>query len=257
MILVISPAKTLDYDSKLPVEKFSMPEFLDDSSELIKGLKKKSVADIKGLMKLSDKLAELNVDRYKEWKLPFTDENARQSMFAFKGDVYVGLDAYSFSEDEIDFAQGHLRILSGLYGILKPLDLMQPYRLEMGTKFENKRGKNLYQFWGDKLSQAINSELEAMKSQTLVNLASNEYYSAVNEKVLDAEVITPQFFDFKNGKYKMISFFAKKARGMMCSWIIRNKIENPDKIKDFDVAGYRFCPERSELNNPVFIRDEQ
>jgi len=257
MILVISPAKTLDYDSALPVEKFSMPEFLDDSSELIKGLKKKSVDDIKGLMKLSDKLAELNVGRYRDWKLPFSEDNARQSMFAFKGDVYVGLDAYSFEEKDIDFAQQHLRILSGLYGILKPLDLMQPYRLEMGTRLENKRGKNLYQFWGDKLSQAINSEMESMKSQTLVNLASNEYYTAVNEKVLDADVITPQFLDFKNGKYKMISFFAKKARGMMCSWIIRNKIEDPSKIKDFDVAGYKFCPERSEQNNPVFIREEQ
>ncbi len=176
MILVISPAKTLDYDSTLPVEKFSIPEFLDDSSELIKGLKKKSVDDIKGLMKLSDKLAELNAERYKDWKLPFNEDNARQSIFAFKGDVYVGLDAYSFDKKDIDFAQDHLRILSGLYGMLKPLDLMQPYRLEMGTRLENKRGKNLYQFWGDKLSKAINTELDSMKSKTLINLASNEYY---------------------------------------------------------------------------------
>lgn len=257
MILVISPAKTLDYDSALPVESFSIPEFLDDSSELIKGLKKKSVDEVKGLMKLSDKLAELNVERYKDWKLPFNKENARQSMFAFKGDVYVGLDAYSFEKDDVDFAQEHLRILSGLYGMLKPLDLMQPYRLEMGTRLENKRGKNLYQFWGDKLSKALNAEMSAMKSKVLVNLASSEYYSAVNEKVLDAEVVTPQFLDCKNAKYKMISFFAKKARGMMCAWIIRNKIDDPAKIKDFDVAGYKFCPERSEQNNPVFIRDEQ
>ena len=257
MILVISPAKTLDYDSKLPVDNFSMPELLKDSSELIKGLKKKSVDDIKGLMKLSDKLAELNVSRYKEWKTPFTTENARQSMFAFKGDVYVGLDAYSFSEEDTDFAQEHLRILSGLYGVLKPLDLMQPYRLEMGTRFENKRGKNLYEFWGAKLSKILKKELAGMKSNTLVNLASNEYYSAVDEKALGAEVITPQFLDFKNGKYKMISFFAKKARGMMCSWVIKNRITDPEDLVKFDVAGYKFCPERSEQNNPIFIRDEQ
>ena len=257
MILVISPAKTLDYDSELPVKKNSMPSFLEDSSLLIKDLRKKKPEDIKGLMKLSDKLADLNIQRYKEWNTPFNEENARPSMFAFKGDVYVGLDAYSFDDEDIDFAQDHLRILSGLYGVLKPLDLMQPYRLEMGTKLENKRGKNLYEFWGSKISESLNSELSSMKSNVLVNLASNEYYSAVKKDALKAEVITPQFLDCKNGNFKMISFYAKKARGMMCSWIIKNKIDNPDDLVKFDVAGYRLCQERSKPMNPVFIRDEQ
>ncbi|MCM8527434.1 MAG: peroxide stress protein YaaA [Lentisphaeraceae bacterium] len=257
MILVISPAKTLDYESKLPVTKHTMPSFLDDSSTLIKELRKKSASDIKDLMKLSDKLAELNVDRYKKWSLPFDESNARQSMFAFKGDVYVGLDAYSLNKKDINFAQDHLRILSGLYGVLKPLDLMQPYRLEMGTRLQNKKGKNLYEFWGNKISEALNEEMNSMKSNVLVNLASNEYYSAVKEDSLKAEVITPQFLDFKNGKYKMISFFAKKARGMMCSWVIKNRIDTPEKLVSFDVAGYKFCKERSQERNPVFIREEQ
>ena len=257
MILVISPAKTLDYDSELPVKKHSMPSFLDESSSLIEVLKKKSVSDIKGLMKLSDKLAELNVARYKEWSLPFDGSNARQSLFAFKGDVYVGLDAYSFNEKDTDFAQKHLRILSGLYGVLKPLDLMQPYRLEMGTKLKNTRGKNLYEFWGKRISESLNNDFTAKKNNVLVNLASNEYYSAVKEDTLNAEVITPQFLDFKNGKYKMISFFAKKARGMMCSWVIKNRIDNPEELVSFDVAGYKYCSERSSVMNPVFTREEQ
>lgn len=257
MILVISPAKTLDYDSELPVKSHSMPPFLEDSSLLIKELKKKTVEDIKGLMKLSDKLAELNVERYKKWSQPFNETNARQSMFAFKGDVYVGLDAYSLDENEIDFAQDHLRILSGLYGVLKPLDLMQPYRLEMGTKMKNARGKNLYEFWGSKISELLNAELKGKKSNVLVNLASNEYYSAVKKNALNAEVITPQFLDCKNGNYKMISFYAKKARGMMCSWVIKNKIDNPEDLVKFDVAGYRLCQERSKPMNPIFIREEQ
>lgn len=257
MILVISPAKTLDYDSELPVKSHSMPSFLEDSSLLIKELKKKTVDDIKGLMKLSDKLAELNVERYKKWRQPFNKKNARQSMFAFKGDVYVGLDAYSLDENDIDFAQDHLRILSGLYGVLKPLDLMQPYRLEMGTKMKNARGKNLYEFWGSKISESLNAEMKGKKSNVLVNLASNEYYSAVKKSALNAEVITPQFLDCKNGNYKMISFYAKKARGMMCSWVIKNKVDNPEDLVKFDVAGYRLCQERSKPMNPIFIREEQ
>ena len=256
MILLISPAKTLDYDTKLPTESYSTPLFLDDSSILIEGLRKKSAGAVKKLMSLSDKLAELNVERYKNWSLPFNTENARQSMFAFKGDVYVGLDAYTLNKEDIDFAQNHLRILSGLYGVLKPLDLMQPYRLEMGTGLKNKRGKNLYEFWGSKLTDFLNEELSSQKSDVVLNLASNEYFSAVKEKKIKGRVITPKFLDQKNGNYKMISFFAKKARGMMCSWIIRNKVTDQAEIIKFDTSGYRFCPERSTENAPTFIRDE-
>ena len=234
MILLISPAKTLDYDTKLPTESYSTPLFLDDSSILIEGLRKKSAGAVKKLMSLSDKLAELNVERYKNWSLPFNTENARQSMFAFKGDVYVGLDAYTLNKEDIDFAQNHLRILSGLYGVLKPLDLMQPYRLEMGTGLKNKRGKNLYEFWGSKLTDFLNEELSSQKSDVVLNLASNEYFSAVKEKKIKGRVITPKFLDQKNGNYKMISFFAKKARGMMCSWIIRNKVTDQAEIIKFD-----------------------
>ena len=257
MILLISPAKTLDYDTKLPTESYSTPLFLDDSSILIEGLRKKSAGSVKKLMSLSDKLAELNVERYKNWSLPFNTENARQSMFAFKGDVYVGLDAYTLNKEDIDFAQNHLRILSGLYGVLKPLDLMQPYRLEMGTGLKNKRGKNLYEFWGSKLTDFLNEELSSQKSDVVLNLASNEYFSAVKEKKIKGRVITPKFLDQKNGNYKMISFFAKKARGMMCSWIIRNKVTDQAEIIKFDSSGYRYCPDRSTENAPTFIRDEQ
>lgn len=257
MILLISPAKTLDYETKLPTNSFTTPSFLDDSSVLIENLKKKSAGAVKKLMSLSDKLAELNVERYQSWSLPFDADNARQSMFAFKGDVYVGLDAYSFSEEDINFAQDHLRILSGLYGVLKPLDLMQPYRLEMGTGLKNKRGKNLYEFWGSKITDFLNDELSSQKSEVVVNLASNEYFSAVKEKQINGRVITPKFLDQKNGNYKMISFFAKKARGMMCSWIIRNKVTDQAEIIKFDSSGYRFCPERSTEDAPTFIRDEQ
>jgi len=257
MILVISPAKTLDYESKLPFEKYSAPSFLEESSRLIDNLRRKSPKKIKELMGLSDKLAALNVERYKNWELPFSPENARQSLYAFKGDVYIGLDAYSFSESDVDYAQEHLRILSGLYGVLKPLDLMQPYRLEMGTKLKNARGKNLYEFWGGRIASALNDELKKMKTQVLVNLASNEYFSAIKKDCVEADIVTPQFLDFKNGKYKMISFFAKKARGMMCSWVIKNKIDDPAKLNEFNEQGYRHCSERSEESTPTFIRDEQ
>ena len=257
MIIVVSPAKTLDYETALPTEKFTDADFLQDSKKLIGILKKKSTDDIKGLMGLSDKLSQLNVDRYQSWKLPFTQENSRQGLFAFKGDVYVGLDAYSFSQEDIDFAQDHLRILSGLYGVLRPLDLMQPYRLEMGTKLENAKGKNLYEFWGSKISKSLNDAQPQGEADVLVNLASNEYFSAVDKKSLKARVVTPAFYDWKNDKYKMISFFAKKARGYMASWIIRNKVTDPEEFKSFDVDGYYYSEERSEADKPVFLRDGQ
>jgi cytoplasmic iron level regulating protein YaaA (DUF328/UPF0246 family) len=247
----------LDYESSLPTKKFTEPDFSGESAELIEILKEKSSEDIKALMGLSDKLAALNVDRYRTWEQPFTTDNARQGLFAFKGDVYVGLDAYSFSDEDIQFAQDHLRILSGLYGVLRPLDLMQPYRLEMGTKLVNAKGKNLYEFWADKIANSINEAQPAGEKKVLVNLASNEYFSSVKKGVLESEIVTPAFYDWKNGKYKIISFFAKKARGYMAAWIIKNRITGPEEFPSFNIGGYKYSGEQSTADKPVFLRKEE
>lgn len=257
MLIVVSPAKTLDFETAPVTEHYSQPEFIDHSKLLIDTLKKLSVQDVAGLMKLSDKLASLNVARFETWQPTFNIENAKQAVLAFKGDVYTGLDAESLSEDDLSFAQQHLRILSGLYGVLKPLDLMQAYRLEMGTKLENPRGQNLYQFWGTIISDHLNSELARCEKQVLINLASNEYYKAAKEKNIQGRIITPAFKDWKNGQYKMISFYAKKARGLMTRYIIQNKIEDPEQLKAFDLDGYRFAPSMSEGDNWTFIRDHE
>lgn len=256
MLIVISPAKNLDYETPLPTKKSSQPDFLDDSAELIKGLRKLAPQDIGKLMGISDKLAAENFDRFKAWKPSFTAKNARPAVLAFKGDVYLGMDAYNFSTEDFAFAQQHLRILSGLYGLLKPLDLIQPYRLEMGTVWANKRGKNLYAFWGDKLTLELNKQLKKLKSDTLINLASNEYFKAVNEKALNAEIITPVFKDYKNGQYKVISFLAKRARGLMSAYIISKRIEKPADIKKFKVDGYSFNSELTGGNSWVFTRKQ-
>lgn len=257
MKLVISPAKTLDFESAPVTETYSDPAFLDNSQLLIDELKELSQADVATLMKLSDKLAALNVARFGSWETPFTPDNAKQAVLAFKGDVYTGLDAESFSEDDFNFAQDHLRILSGLYGLLKPLDLIQPYRLEMGTKFANSRGKNLYEFWDMQLTDALNKELADEKEPMLINLASNEYFKAVKVKQLQAEIITPIFKDWKNGQYKMISFYAKKARGLMAAYIIQNRLSDPEQLKSFDTEGYYFSEEQSKGNEWVFLRDHE
>ncbi len=257
MKLVISPAKTLDFESAPVTETYSDPAFLDNSQLLIDELKELSQADVATLMKLSDKLAALNVARFGSWETPFTPDNAKQAILAFKGDVYTGLDAESFSEDDFNFAQDHLRILSGLYGLLKPLDLIQPYRLEMGTKFANSRGKNLYEFWDMQLTDALNKELADEKEPVLINLASNEYFKAVKVKQLQAEIITPVFKDWKNGQYKMISFYAKKARGLMAAYIIQNRLSDPEQLKSFDTEGYYFSEEQSKGNEWVFLRDHE
>jgi hypothetical protein len=207
-------------------------------------------------MGISDKLAGLNAARFGEWATPFTQENARQAILAFNGDVYTGLDAKSFSEKDFAFAQQHMRILSGLYGLLKPLDLMQAYRLEMGKKLDNDRGSNLYQFWGDIITEHLNAAIEAQGDNVLINLASNEYFKSVKKKSLKAEVITPAFKDWKNGQYKMISFFAKKARGLMARYIIENQITDVEQLKGFDVAGYQYSTELSKANDWVFTRKE-
>ncbi|MGI9274553.1 MAG: peroxide stress protein YaaA [Endozoicomonas sp.] len=256
MLIVVSPAKTLDYDTTPVTKTFSQPDFLSESEVLIQQLRKLSPADIGSLMSISDKLAQLNAARFEAWNQPFTQDNAKQAVLAFKGDVYTGLDAESLSEKQFKFAQKHLRILSGLYGLLRPLDLMQAYRLEMGTKFANKAGKDLYSFWGEKITEKLNEEIGAQKDDVLVNLASNEYFKSVKPKLLVGRVITPVFKDWKGDKYKIISFFAKKARGLMCRYAIDNNITNVAELKGFDYEGYAFNESMSSESEWVFIRDE-
>jgi hypothetical protein len=256
MLMVISPAKTLDFETAPVTSEFTQPRYLDDSAKLIERLRKMSTADIASLMKLSDKLAGLNAARYESWQTPFNSDNAKQAVLAFKGDVYTGLDADSLDDKGFAFAQKHLRILSGLYGVLKPLDLIQPYRLEMGTKLDNAAGKDLYAFWGSKLRESLEQD-EAMQDDVLINLASNEYFKAVEAKKLKARIITPVFKDWKNGQYKMISFYAKKARGLMSRYIIDNQLTEPEAIKRFDYEGYRFSDDMSKADEWVFIRDHE
>ena len=257
MLIVVSPAKTLDYESPLPTQEHTQPEFIEQSAELIDVCQKLSPQDISNLMKVSDKIAGLNVARFAQWSKQFDFDNSRQAIFAFKGDVYTGLDANSLSTDALHYAQDHLRMLSGLYGLLKPLDLMQPYRLEMGTKLENTRGSNLYQFWDNLITEKLNDVLTQQGSEVLVNLASNEYFKAVKPKNLKGRVVTPVFRDCKNGQYKVISFYAKKARGMMARYIIENQIESVEDLKAFDTAGYYFVAAESSDKELVFKREEQ
>lgn len=257
MLIVVSPAKTLDYESPLATEKFTQPELIEYSKELIDVCRKLTPADVASLMKVSDKIADLNVGRFQEWSETFTTENSRQAILAFKGDVYTGLEAETLSDADFEYAQKHLRMLSGLYGLLKPLDLMQPYRLEMGTKLANDKGSNLYQFWGNVITDKLNEAIAEQGDNVLINLASNEYFKAVKPKNLDAQVITPIFKDCKNGQYKVISFYAKKARGMMARYIIENRIESVADLTKFDTAGYYFAEEESTPTDLVFKREEQ
>ena len=257
MLMVISPAKTLDYDTPPVIDKSTQPRFVEHSVELIEVLREKSPQDIAKLMSLSDKLASLNVARYGSWERESTPNNAKQALLAFKGDVYTGLNAEDFSADDFAFAQQHLRMLSGLYGLLRPLDLMQPYRLEMGTKLANARGKDLYAFWGERISQWLNEDLAAQGDQVLLNLASQEYFGAVKPKALNARIIDTVFKDQKNGQYKIISFYAKKARGLMARYVIKERLQDPEGLKDFNLDGYRFDPASSSENQLVFLRDEQ
>ena len=256
MLIVISPAKTLDFETAPITKVHTQPEFLKESRQLVKQLKQMTPAEVSSLMKISDKLGVLNFLRFNEWKTPFTPDNSKQALLAFKGDVYTGIDAESFSTQDLKFAQKHLRILSGLYGVLRPLDLMQAYRLEMGTKFENRKGKDLYEFWDVKLTDQINQDLKASKSRHLINLASNEYFKSLQAKDINAEIIVPVFKDYKNGKYKIISFFAKKARGLMSAYIIKNRLKDPEDIKTFSVDGYKFSKSESRETNWVFQRKQ-
>lgn len=254
MLVILSPSKTLDF--KAPASgDYTMPECLEDTKLLIHECKKLSKADIQQLMGVSEKLAELNYNRFQSFKTPFNLDNAKQAVFAFKGDVYDGLAVENFNEQDISYAQDHLRILSGLYGLLKPLDLIQPYRLEMGRKLKNQKGKNLYNFWNEKITSLLNNTLKAKGDNLLVNLASNEYYNAVNENDIEGEIITPNFKVNKNGQYKVIGLLAKRARGLMAQYIVKNRITEINQLKDFNEDGYNYNAEMSNGNNMIFTRE--
>ena len=252
MKIVISPAKSLNFEKELPTTIFSEPQFLKQATVIQKILKKKKPKVLSQLMDISEKLAELNWQRNQDWQIPFTTENARQAIYTFDGDVYLGLDAYSLPLVKLELLQDRLRILSGLYGLLKPLDLMQAYRLEMGTSLPIGKSKNLYEFWKKTITKQLNSELK--KGELFINLASNEYFSAVDAKALKVPVITPEFKDYKDGNLKMISFFAKKARGMMVRYIIDTNAETIDDLKGFNYEGYAFDANLSKGNTLVFTR---
>ena len=258
MLILLSPAKKLDFTSSIKSTPTTQPELLEHASALIKELKPLAPQDVSKLMGLSDPLSQLNYQRFQDWQRPFNTDNARQAVLAFQGDVYQGLDAGKMSNEDLAWAQERVRILSGLYGLLRPLDLMQPYRLEMGTKFSNQRGKNLYAFWGDVITEALNKHLSVTQNKTdtpvIVNLASNEYFKSVRTGSTNATVITPAFMENKNGIYKIISFYAKRARGLMTSFAIRNRITRVADLKAFNAEDYRYNPELSHANKWVFSR---
>jgi uncharacterized protein len=257
MLFLLSPAKSLDYDTPAEGVPHTLPQFVSQSAELIGVLKHKTPAQISQLMDLSDNLAALNVARYEAWRPKFSQKNSKQAVLAFNGDVYEGLDAKSLKLKDLEWAQEHVCILSGLYGVLRPLDWMQPYRLEMGTALANSRGQNLYHFWGDGIAQHLNKQLATHKTPVVINLASQEYFKAVDRKVLNARVIECVFEDYKGGKYKVISFFAKRARGLLARYAIEKKIQNPEKLKDFKVEGYTYAAAESDDNRLVFRRREK
>jgi cytoplasmic iron level regulating protein YaaA (DUF328/UPF0246 family) len=254
MLITISPAKTLDYETPPVTTTHSKPAFLKQSRNLVNNLRNYSAMDLAELMKLSMKLSQLNFDRYHNWKTPFTLKNAKQAALAMKGDVYSGLDAETLDEEGFNFAQQHLRILSGLYGVLRPLDLMQPYRLEMGTKLPNEQGKDLYAYWGEQITQSINKDLKAQGDDILINLASNEYFKSIKPKLIQGRIITPQFKEKKDGGYRMIGVFAKRARGLMSRYIIDNRLQEPMAIQSFDREGYRYNKRLSKDDQWVFTR---
>jgi cytoplasmic iron level regulating protein YaaA (DUF328/UPF0246 family) len=256
MLIVISPAKTLDYESPPTTSTFTQPDFLDKSAQLIAALRRLSRKKIAGLMDISKPLALLNHDRYHSWQPPFDSDNAKQAVLAFKGDVYLGLDAAAMNQDDLQWAQDHLRILSGLYGLLRPLDLIQPYRLEMRTRLKVRRSPNLYSFWREEITGGLNRQLDSIDSRVLVNLASPEYFKSVAPKVLDARVVTPLFKDRKGDNYKMIGFFAKKARGTMAAWIIKNRLTKVSQLNRYTGDGYQFNRDMSSANELVFTREQ-
>ena len=254
MITLLSPAKTLDFETPDTNAKLTIPRFTLQTNRLIRILKKKTVEEIKSMMHISDNLAVLNKTRYKTFSKEYTCENSKSAIMAFKGDVYTGLDAETLDESSLEYVNNHVRILSGLYGLLLPFDRMQPYRLEMGTRLENKKGTNLYHFWGDLITKSLNNELKEMGTETIVNLASNEYYKAVDKKKIKANVIDIDFREDKDGEYKFVSFFAKKARGTMTRYIAENQISDPSDLRGFDYDNYRFEERGSSKNQLLFVR---
>jgi len=257
MLIVLSPAKSLDYKTAVQVKTPTLPEFVSESAKLIADLKKLAPQDVAKLMGLSDQLATLNVGRYRDWSKKFTPENSKPSIYAFDGDVYDGFDVKSLNAKDLAFAQDHIRILSGLYGALRPLDLMQAYRLEMGTPFKNARGKDLYAFWGSRVTDSLKKILEKQKKPVLLNLASEEYFKVLQAKDLDCPVVAPVFQDGKDGKYKIISFYAKRARGLMARYVVQNRITDPEDLKGFNLDGYKYYAAESKPGKPVFRRAEK
>jgi cytoplasmic iron level regulating protein YaaA (DUF328/UPF0246 family) len=256
MIVLMNSSKTLDFDQSTQIAKYTQPEFLDDCEFLVNWLRKLSVSDFSKLMKVSEKLAVLNTDRYKNWRTPSTAGNAKPALAAFRGDIYSAMQIGRYGKKELDFAQNHLRILSGLYGILRPLDLIQPYRLEMGTKLTTDRGNDMYHFWGNRINASLNTLIKQEKSGILINLASAEYFKAVKPGLLKADVITPVFKEYKNSNYRVVAIYAKKARGMMCDYIIRNHITRIEDLLMFDRDGYRFASMLSSQKDWVFTRGD-
>lgn len=256
MIAVISPAKTLDFETPVKFDHHTSPRFSTQTNRLIRELRLKKAHEIQSLMSVSENIASLNVRRYKDYRREHTVENSRPSIHAFKGDVYIGLDVDQFDTSDLDFSQKHLRILSGLYGLLRPMDIIQPYRLEMGTSLPVGEHPTLYKYWNDQIVKLIHKDLKEHDDNVIVNLASNEYFKAIQRKSLKSHVINVEFLDWKNGKYKVISFFAKKARGMMARYIIKNRINEVELLKGFDYEGYYFDPQVSTENQLVFKRDQ-
>ena len=261
MLIVVSPAKTLDYESRIKTRKSTQPQFVEEAGILVEKLKSLNPGQLSRLMHMSDALGKTNYERYQQWQPSFGPKNSRQAIFAFKGDVYLGLEAEQLSATDLDFAQDHLRILSGLYGVLRPLDLMRPYRLEMGTAMKIGRKKSLYEYWGSRLTESINDDLRALaakkEEKVLINLASHEYFNSLQARDIDANVISPVFKDWASGKYRVLSFFAKKARGQMAAWIIKNRVKDPDKLQEFDIEGYKYSAEESSTEKPTFLRKQK
>ena len=254
MLITLSPSKGQDFEVELPTSMHTQPRQLDDSQLLINELKKQDVADIRQMMAVSENIAILNVERFHTFTRPFNQDNAKPALFAFKGDVYSGIEKDQYSEEDLQYAQDHLRILSGLYGALRPMDLIQPYRLEMKTKLDNPRGTNLYQFWDERITDSLNNDLEKQQEATLINLASNEYFKAVKPKKLQGRLLNIAFKETKGDKTRIIAIFAKRARGMMTDFILRNRIENSENLKEFNQAGYEYSPSASTDNQWVFTR---
>lgn len=256
MIIVLSPAKSLDYETPPHVEHHTIPDFIDAAAELVEGLRRLSPQQIGTLMGISDALAHLNFQRYADWSPRFSTANAKQAVLAFNGDVYEGFNAKTLSAADLDYAQQHVRVLSGLYGVLRPLDLLQPYRLEMGTRLANAHGKDLYAFWGTRITEALSAQLSKNEpgARVLVNCASEEYFKSVKPKLLDAPVVTPVFEDWKGGRYKIISFHAKRARGLMARFAVEHRLETPEQLKAFAAEGYTFDAQASNESTYLFRR---